>query len=283
MIDMTERRFDVVVLTYERVRSFLDNFDRIHAFDPTRDRITIVSCSPSAAEAEAIREFERQRGLSIRYLTRENRGIDQLARAEYFTGAVGSLEENLSYAYIFQMQDHYLDPEDPGSRWGSDLDFGMKGDVVPDGVVFDLDRMEDLAREHYLAGFFCDRNDPTFISLDGRRYVAPSGGNFVIRTDLVAAPDVQKACRQLIDVCDDTYAWAVYAEFGWGPIFFREGRWFYDLKRERLFERWEPEDFYHPPDDIPKLKRRFEGPPLRRALLRGVERAHVALGRITGR
>src|SRR5690242_3892527 len=99
---MTERRFDVVVLTYERLGSFLGNFDRIQAFDPIRDRITIVSCSPSAAEAEEIREFERKRGLTVRYLTRENRGIDQLARAEYFTGAVGSLEENLAYAYIFQ-------------------------------------------------------------------------------------------------------------------------------------------------------------------------------------
>jgi hypothetical protein len=283
MLDMTERRFDVVVLTYNRLYSFLGNFNRIHAFDPTRDRITIVSCSPSAAEAEEVRKFERERGLSVRYLTRENRGIDQLARAEYFTGVVGNLEQNLSYAYIFQMQDHYLDPEDPGSRWGPGLDFRMKGDVVPEGVVFDLDAMEDLAREHNVAGFFCDRNDPSFISLEGRRYVAPNGGNFVIRTDLVAEPDVQAACRRLIDVCDDTYAWAVYVEFSWGPIFFQEGRRFYDLKRKRLFERWESEDFYHPPDDVPKLKRRFEGPPVRRAVIRTVARARVALGRVAGR
>jgi hypothetical protein len=283
MLDMTERRFDVVVLNYMRLRSFLGNFDRIRGFDRSRDRITIVSCSPSPAETEEVREFERERGLSVRYLRRENRGIDQLARAEYFTGTVGSLEENLAYAYIFQMQDHYLDPEDAGSRWGPELGYGTKGDVVPDGVVFDLDGMEDLGREHELVGFFCDRNDPSFISIEGRRYVAPSGGNFVIRTDVVAEPDAQTACRRLIDVCDDTYAWAVYAEFNWGPIFFREGRRFYDLKRERLFECWEPKDFYHPPDDIPKLKRRFEGPPVRRAMMRTAGRARVALGRLTGR
>ena len=126
MLLMTERRFDVVVLTYKRLRSFLGNFHRIDAFDPSRDRITIVSCSPSAAEAEEVRRFERERGLSVRYLKRENRGIDQLARAEYFAGAVGDLEQNLSYDYIFQMQDHYLDREDPGSRWGPGLDFAMK-------------------------------------------------------------------------------------------------------------------------------------------------------------
>jgi hypothetical protein len=280
---MTERRFDIVVLTYERLRSFLGNFYRIRAFDPARDRITIVSCSPSAAEAEEVREFEREHGVSVRYLTRENRGIDQLARAEYFTGAVGSLEENLAYDYIFQMQDHYLDPIDPGSRWGPELGFGTKGDVVPDGVVFDLDAMEDVAGEYDLAGFFCDRNDPSFMSIGEQRYVAPSGGNFVIRTDLVAEPDVRSACRRLIDVCDDTYTWAVYAEFAWGPIFFREGRRFYDLKRQRLFERWEPEDFYHPPDDIAKLIRRFEGPPVRRAVMRMFGRTRVALGRVAGR
>lgn len=283
MLDMTERRFDLVVLNYERLRSFLANFDRITAFDPARDRITIVSCSPSQAETDALRAFEREHGLRVRYLTRANRGIDQLARAEYFTGAVGSLEENLAYAFIFQMQDHYLDPEDPGSRWGPELGYGMKGDVVPDGVVFDLDAMEELAREYDLTGFFCDRNDPSFMSIEGRRYVAPSGGNFVIRTDVVAERDAQLACGRLIDVCDDTYAWAVYAEFAWGPIFFHESRRFYDLKRERLFERWNAEDFYHPPDDIPKLMRRFEGPALRRAVMRTVGRARVALGRVARR
>jgi hypothetical protein len=283
MLDMTERRFDIVVLNYRRLRSFLGNFHRIRAFAPSRDRITVLSCSPSTAEADLVRDFERRHGLSVRYLTRENRGIDQLARAEYFTGAAGSLEENLAYAYIFHMQDHYLDPEDSGSRWGPELGFGTKGDVVPDGVVFDLDAMEQLAQEHNLAGFFCDRNDPSFISIEGRRYVAPSGGNFAIRTDLVAEPDAQTACRSVIDACDDTYAWAVYAEFNWGPIFFREGRRFYDLKRERLFERWAPDDFYHPPDDIPKLKRRFEGPPVRRAVMRTVGRARLVLGRVAGR
>jgi hypothetical protein len=125
----------------------------------------------------------------------------------------------------------------------------MKGDVVPAGIIFDLDSMETLAWEHDLAGFFCDRNDPSVVSIEDLRYVAPSGGNFVIRTDLVAVADAQAMCRRLIDVCDDTYAWAVYAEFNWGQIFFHEGRRFYDLKRERLFERWAPEDFYHPPDD----------------------------------
>ena len=280
---MTDRRFDVVVLNYERLHSFFGNFDRIRAFDPARDRLTVVSCSPSEREAEEVRTFEREWGLGVRYLTRANRGIDQLARAEYFTGAVGSLDDNLAYPYIFQMQDHYLDPDDPGSRWGPELDLRAKGDVVPDGVVFDLDALEGLAGKHELAGFFCDRNDPSLVAIEAGRYVAPSGGNFAIRTALVADPTAQAACRRMIEACDDTYAWAVYAEFAWGPIFFHEGRPFYDVKRDRVFERWDPADFYRPPDDIPKLIRRFEGPRARRAVSRAMGRARVALGRVAGR
>src|SRR5262245_34090324 len=106
---MAMRRFDIVVWNYERVESFLRNFSKIHNYDSARDRITIVSASPSAEEIQRVREFESDHRIEVRYLTRENRGIDQLARAQYLSGTIGSLGANLSHAYIFQMQDHYLD------------------------------------------------------------------------------------------------------------------------------------------------------------------------------
>src|SRR3954471_14102365 len=98
-------RFDVVVFNYERLGSFLGNFDRISGFDPTRDRVTVVSCSPSDEETALVREFERERGFEVRYLTRHNVGREQLARLEYFTGEPASLDENLSHEWVFQMQD----------------------------------------------------------------------------------------------------------------------------------------------------------------------------------
>lgn len=274
------RRFDIVVWNFERVELFLDNFTRIRNFDPSRDRVTIVSCSPSPAETERIRRFEDERQLPVRYLTRRNRGGAELARAQYFTGLVGSREENLDHAYVFQMQDHYLDTTSDTSRWGPELEFGTKGDVVPDGVSFDLDRMERLAVEHDVNGFFCDRDDPCFISLEGRSYIAPNGGNFTIRSDAVRDASVQEACGRLLRSCDDSYSWALYAEFMWGLIFFQEGERFYDLKRKRLFEAWEREDFCDFPLDFRGLKRFYERPAAVRSLIRTVRapRRAVATG-----
>jgi hypothetical protein len=254
---LPERRFDLCVWNYKRLDLFLDNFERIENFDAERDRITVASCSPSAEESERIRAFERSSGLQVRYLTRENRGIDQLARCDYFTGRVGSIEDNLSYAYIFQMQEHYLDTESTASRWE---DGSLKSDTVPDGQVFDLDRMERLAAEHDLHGFFADRANPCYVEVEGKRYVAPCGGNYAVRTDLVARPEAQEAFEHLIRTCDDSYSWAVYAEFKWGPIFFHEGRRFWDLKRDRLYDRWSRDEFYVAPDDYPALMRRYERP-----------------------
>ena len=254
------KRFDVCVWNYGRLDLFLDNFDRIRHFDPGRDRLTVVSCSPSAEESELIRGFENRHGLLVRYLLRENRGLAELARCEYFTGRVGSKTENLAYAFIFQMQEHYLDSESPVSRWGPELGHGHKSDTVPDGMIFDLDRMEDLALKHGLDGFFADRANPCYVELDAGRFVAPCGGNWTMRTGLIADEVAQRACRQLIETCDGTYPWAVYAEYMWGPIFFHEGRRFWDLKRDRLYDRWPREDFYLAPDDYRGLMRAYQRP-----------------------
>jgi hypothetical protein len=274
---LPQRRFDVCVWNYKRLDLFLDNFSRIENFDPERDRLTVASCSPSPEESARIREFERDIGLVVRYLARENRGIDQLARCDYFTGRVGSFADNLSYPYIFQMQEHYLDTESDASRWGPELNYSRKSDTVPDGAVFDLDRMEQLAVEHDLHGFFCDRANPCYVEVDGARYVAPSGGNYTIRTDLITSPGVQETLQHLIRTCDDTYSWAVYVEFKWGPIFFHEGRRFWDLKRDRLYDRFARDEFYLAPDDYPALTRRYERPITLQRLDAGYRRGRAYL------
>lgn len=273
-------RFDVVVLNHERLELFLRNFERIRNFHSERDRLTVISCSPSPQETELIRAFEAEHGFEVRYLARENRGIDQLARAEYFAGEVGSLEENLRHRFIFQFQEHYLDTEHPSSRWGEEEGFRVKGDVVPDDVVFDFDLMEELANEHDLDGFFADRNNPCFIEFDGNRYVAPCGGNFTIATRVLRTPEVQDAVAAVIRTCDDSYTWALYAEYMWGLVFFPEGRRFYDLKRNRLYTDWERDEFYIGPEDYAALIRRFERSALHRALLRSTDRAKRALARV---
>ena len=166
---------------------------------------------------------------------------------------------------------------------GAELGFVMKGDVVPAGIIFDLDSMETLAWEHDLAGFFCDRNDPSVVSIEDLRYVAPSGGNFVIRTDLVAVADAQAMCRRLIDVCDDTYAWAVYTEFQLGADLLPRGTALLRPQARAAIRALGTRGLLPPAGRHQKLKRRFEGRPVGRAVMRTVGRARVALGRAAGR
>ena len=251
------KRFDIVVFNYERLDSWLRNADRIRGIDPALDRITIVSSSPGEKEAALVRAFEADRGFRVRYLTRENRGIDQLARIDYFTGRVGTLNDNLAYDFIFQMQDHYLDAEASFSRWGPELDYRVKGDVVPDGIVFDLPRLHHTLIANDLSGAFCDRNNPCWFELGAQRYIAPNGGNFIIRASEVRDSRTYRLCQSLREVCDNSYAWAVYAEFMWGVAFFEEGRKFLDIKRDRVFSRWERDLFYVSPDNIAKLHARY--------------------------
>ena len=161
--------------------------------------------------------------------------MDQLARIEYFTGGVGTLDENLAYDFIFQMQDHYLDTEASFSHWGPELNFRVKGDVVPDGTVFDLPALYEKLIANDLSGAFCDRHNPCWFQLGTHRYIAPNGGNFIILTTAVRDAQSYQLCLSLRNVCDNTYLWAVFAEFMWGVAFFEEGRRFYDIKRDRVF------------------------------------------------
>jgi len=251
-------RFDIVVFNHHRLELFLNNFSKIINFNKEIDRITIVSCSPSPMEGQTVDAWSEASGIPIRYLIRANRGIDQLARLEYFSGRVGSMTENLAYDYIFQMQDHYLDTESAASRWGPELGFKVKGDVVPDEAVFDLDYLGKFMNWAGLRGVFCDRNNPCYFEMDGCRYVAPNGGNFIITTSAVAHEHTQSSIQTLMDCCDETYRWALYVEFMWGKILFQEGHRFYCLKRHMLFDRWDEASFYKSPDDFPSFRKIYE-------------------------
>jgi hypothetical protein len=241
-------RFELVVWNYERLGLFLEGFSRLRGFRPGVDRLTVVSASPGPAERALLDELAERTGIAARYLPRENRGLDQGGRCEYFTGTVGSLDENLDSRYLLQLQDHYLSPDAEASRYGPHVSPPLvpgrvKEDVIPDGAVLDLDEMEGLADAHDLDGFFCDR-EPCLVEWEGRRFVAPNGGNFAVRTSLVRDPEAQAMIHRLWRVFDRSSRWTLYAEFMWARIFFHEGRPFYDLARNRLYTTWPSEDFY---------------------------------------
>ena len=246
-----DKRFDIVVINYGRLCSFIDNFHKIINFDPAKDRLTIISGSESFDERKIIEKFENEKGCKVRYIPRENVGMAEFARIQYFRGEIGSLEENLSYRYIFQMQEHYLDTNSPHSiypeGYGAGVDLQIKGDVVPDNYIFDLNKMEALADKYNLVGMYCDRMGPNYLERNNNKYLAPEGGNFIISSKLVKTSKIQDGLFLLRKTFENltsfNYRWAVFAELYWGELFFPEGLPFYDLLNEKFFTNFKKEEF----------------------------------------
>jgi hypothetical protein len=262
---LTKWRFDIVVINYKRAESFTNNAWRLGKLSE-RDRVSFLTASPSAEEEAVVRQWAEQSGATVRYVRHPNRGIDQLERCEYFLGEIGGGTNALDSEYIFTMQDHYLDIDAPWSKWGPRYGNSIKGDVVPD-LVFDLDEIDRRMKSEGCVAAFADRNNPCWLVVDGRRHIAPSGGNFIVRTDQLRGDGFRKGVRHLLDVCDNAWTWALYVEFSWGPLLFHEGVPVLDIKRNRVFTRFDREDFYVAADDFRALHRRY-APTLTGAVLR---------------
>ena len=262
------KRFNILVLNYKRLHSFLNNFDKISGFDRLRDKITILSCSPSTEERQQVKAFSEKYHLQATYLTRRNFGIDQCARVEYFSGKIEDFREVLHTEYIFQFQEHYLDTEAAYSRWGPELNCRIKGDVVPGNVIFALHSLHDILRSNEIAAAFCDRNNPCWFQRNGVTHIAPNGGNYVLNTRQLEDKNIQTELARMYRRCDNTYQWALYAEFKWGELFFNEGNTYYDIKRDKVYSKFPKEEFYVSPDPVSKLYGYYEGNVLDRILLR---------------
>jgi hypothetical protein len=252
------RRFNILVLNYTRLPSFLGNFGKIKGFDSSQDRVTILTCSPSEEETQQVKAFSEKYEVEVKYQIRRNFGIDQGARVEYFTGKIDNLQEVLDAEYIFQFQEHYLDTKAPYSRWGKELNFKIKGDVVPDNVTFDLNLLSHVFRENKIAAAFCDRNNPSWFQRAGYTYIAPNGGNFILNTKQITNYHVQRELKRMHYNCDNTYRWATYAEYKWGELFFMEGKSYYDIKRNKVYSKFPKEEFYLSPDPINELYGYYE-------------------------
>src|SRR5262245_1456037 len=100
------KRFNIVVLNYKRLDAFINNFHKLTNLSKNLDRITVLSASPSDEEQLALERLQKNTGIQVKYIPRNNFGIDQYARVEYFTGKLESLSELYDFEYIFQFQDH---------------------------------------------------------------------------------------------------------------------------------------------------------------------------------
>ena len=212
-------RFHIVVFNFERIVSFLDNFDKIRNFRTDRDRLLILDCSNNhAAEKQRVAEFAQRRGWTmgkeVEVIKRKNWGIDQGARIDYF-----SLLRKLSDKpqFIWQFQEHYLDLNSAWSFWPEDLPrIGgqTKGDVIPDNMQIDLDLCEQIYQDNpSVSLIYADREKVgVFSHADGREWFYADGANFSARSaDLmqVFSPDILDSYR---GIYDGSYEWTLFLE-----------------------------------------------------------------------
>ena len=235
-------RFHVVVFNFERISSFLDNFDKIHNFRPDRDRLILFDCSLNHdAQTRIAADFADKRGWAlgkeVTVTHRRNWGIDQGARIDYFA----ELQKTTNLPkFIWQFQEHYLDLESPWSIWPSDMPrIGgkLKADTLPDGVAIDLDFCEQVYDSNPQASvIYADRDKlGIFTHQDGREWFYADGANFSVRTaDVIEAfpPEVLSTYKSIYD---GSYDWTLFMELDICRRLTRPGRDWFDLVTHESF------------------------------------------------
>jgi hypothetical protein len=255
-------RFTIVVFNHGRTDSFLENSWRLSGLS-SADRVIFITSSASPDEEQRVRSWAEGAGVHWVYVPRINRGID--FRCDFFTGAFAETGNLADSRFIFQMQDHYLDTESPWSRWDRKYENRIKGDVIPD-LILDLDAIEKRMDMENCVAAFADRNNPAWLEYRSEKHIVPSGANFIVRTESLLREDVQHALSWMKQVCDNRYRWALWAEYMWGVLIFRDGTPVYDIKRDRVFRNFRKEDFFLAGDNFALLNTIYSDAPLPAAI-----------------
>lgn len=235
-------RFHVVVFNFERISSFLDNFDKIRNFRTNRDRLIVLDCSVNHdQQARMIADFADKRGWAmgreVEVVRRRNWGIDQGARIDYFA----SLRKlNDAPKFIWQFQEHYLDLESPWSIWPSDMPrIGgqLKADTLPDDIVIDLDVCERIYDSNpRVSVIYADREKlGIFTHADGREWFYADGANFSVRAADVLEAFPAEVLSTYKSIYDGSYDWTLFMELDICGRLTRSSREWYDLVTNESF------------------------------------------------
>jgi hypothetical protein len=236
-------RFEVVVFNFERIDSFLQNFNKIRNFRPDRDRLLIVDCSVNhESEKRKVTEFARAHqwtiGEEIQVIKRKNWGIDQGGRVNYFSRLC---KMDNKPAYVWQFQEHYLDLHSEWSIWPKEMvEAGgqLKQDTIPDNFNIDLDQCEQIYEKNpAVAVLYADRAQVgVFTHADGKETFFADGANFSVRAGdalEVFRPEILDSYRAIYD---GTYEWALFLELNLCGQLTREGRHWHDLVSHARFD-----------------------------------------------
>jgi hypothetical protein len=229
-------RFDILVLNFERVQLFFDNFHKLKNYDPQRDRIVVLDCSRDGARERALTEaFAKSQGWvvggpHIVFVRRGNWGIDQGARVDYLS----YLHRGKSLPrFVWEFQEHYLDNTSDYSRWGAgELAGQTKEDTIPDGAEVDLNECERAFDDPNVSVVFANRGGVgVFSHPDGRNWFFTDGANLGFRTSSALAGFPQQRLDSYRLVFDASYRWCLYIEFEFCRCL-GQGAW-YDLVTSR--------------------------------------------------
>ena len=94
---------------------------------------------------------------------------------------------------------------------------------------------------------------PVGFQREGYTYIAPNGGNYFLNTSQIKNDYVQTELKRMYHSCDNTYHWALYAEYKLGELLFKEGNSYYDIKRDKVYSKFPKEEFYLSGDPINEL------------------------------
>ena len=236
-------RFHVVVFNFERINSFLDNFDKVQNFRPDRDRLVVLDCSLNhTTQRSLVSEFAQKRnwtlGKELKFIQRKNWGIDQGARIDYFA----ALQKTKNPPkFIWQFQEHYLDLESPWSIWPEDtpkIGGQLKEDTIPDGLEIDLDRCERVYTENPdVSVIYADRAKlGVFTHPEGHEWFYADGANFSVRMPDALDAFPLDTLSTYKSIYDGSYEWTLFMEMDICRRLTMRARKWYDLVTGERFE-----------------------------------------------
>jgi hypothetical protein len=247
-----KKRFNIVVINSDRIDGFLNNFEKkIRNFDRKVDFITLLDASKKNEDSIKFKRFLKKRKIKNFVIRRNSNGLDHAARLEFFTMLPNSI--NFKSSYIIQFQDNTLEDEALVYKDGSknfDIRNGRKvvrNDNMSKNIKIDLKKMSQLFVKKKLDGIIFQNQNAYYAEVYGNRFIAPHGGNFVIRTSNLLKLKNQVLMNLMLNeskffgptfsrnlISERGEKWVLWMEFTWGLLLFNENSKVYDLNRKSI-------------------------------------------------
>ena len=145
-------RFHIVVSNYNRIESFVRNFEKISNFDLENDKVYVMDCSPEGNWAVQLEQTKSLASHGLEYdrnlffIRRRNWNMNHGAQLDYIKAILDDKIEEPRYTAF--VQEHYFD-----------LDECVKDDTIPESADYDLNTIEaKFCEDEKIGCVFFSRN-----------------------------------------------------------------------------------------------------------------------------